>query len=113
MENGFLNSGHPEGSLLNHVQVILAEKRTSLAMLRTGIAVFALPLGVLGLLISTSKLYDIHAIWHLLLPLLGLCTGLVVLGIFLVTRSVLRIRNYDAMLTAIKKQSPSFAAFLD
>ena len=33
-----------EAAILNEVQVILSEKRTALSMLRTGIAVFALPL---------------------------------------------------------------------
>ena len=40
---------------INEITMILAEKRTSLAVLRTGIALFALPLSILGLLIATSK----------------------------------------------------------
>ena len=41
----------PDAIVINEVQLILAEKRTSLASLRTGIAVFALPLTVLSFLI--------------------------------------------------------------
>jgi hypothetical protein len=37
----------PPGILLNEVQLILAEKRTSLASLRTGIAVLAIPLSIM------------------------------------------------------------------
>ena len=43
---------------INKVQLILAEKRTPLAVMRTGIAVFVLPLSVLSALVATSKFYD-------------------------------------------------------
>ncbi|MGA8239636.1 MAG: hypothetical protein WB818_03615, partial [Desulfobacterales bacterium] len=49
----------PDPIIINEAQLILAEKRTSLAALRTGITVFALPLSVLSLLIVTSKFYDV------------------------------------------------------
>ena len=42
--------------IFGEIQVLLAEKRTALASLRTGIAVFALPLSVLSALIATSAL---------------------------------------------------------
>ena len=38
--------------IFGEIQVLLAEKRTALASLRTGIAVFALPLSVLSALIA-------------------------------------------------------------
>ena len=42
---------------INQVQLLLAEKRTALAIMRTGIAVFALPLSIFSALIATSKWY--------------------------------------------------------
>ena len=44
--------------IFGEIQVLLAEKRTALASLRTGIAVFALPLSVLSVLIATSRYYN-------------------------------------------------------
>jgi hypothetical protein len=41
--------------IINEVQLLLAEKRATLASMRAGIAVFALPLSVLSVLISASK----------------------------------------------------------
>src|SRR5436853_3351931 len=41
--------------ILGEIQVLLAEKRAALASMRTGIAVFALPLSVLSVLIATSR----------------------------------------------------------
>ncbi len=101
-----------EATVINHIQLILAEKRTSLSMMRTGIAVMALPLGVLGLLISTSRFYNAAANWLLLSVVLVLCLGLSVLGCFLITRSVLRIRAYDHMIREIKRLSPTLANYL-
>lgn len=51
------HSEESDAIIINEAQLILAEKRTSMAAMRTGIAVFALPLSVLGLLIATSRYY--------------------------------------------------------
>src|SRR6266481_4195548 len=56
--------------ILGEIQVLLAEKRTSLAALRTGSAVFALPLSVLSVLIATSHYYNFGKVMPLLVPLL-------------------------------------------
>ena len=92
---------------IGQAQLILAEKRTSLSTLRTGIAVFALPLSVLSILIATSRYYNLAQVAHLLAPLLVLSGGLVVLGMYLVTRAVLRIRKFDALLAELKEKHRS------
>src|SRR5260370_7242919 len=66
--------------IFGEVQVLLSEKRTALSSLRTGIAIFALPLSVLSVLIATSHYYSFGKVMPLLLPLLLLNLGLVVLG---------------------------------
>jgi len=58
--------------ILGEIQVLLSEKRTALSTMRTGIAVFALPLSVLSVLIATSRNYNIGHVMPLLLPLLFL-----------------------------------------
>jgi hypothetical protein len=70
----------PDNVIFGEIQVLLAEKRTALASLRTGIAVFALPLSVLSALIATSRYYSMDKVMPLLLPLMLLNLGLVVLG---------------------------------
>jgi hypothetical protein len=55
----------PDNVIFGEIQVLLAEKRTALAGLRTGIAVFALPLTVLSALIATSRLYRIEKVMPL------------------------------------------------
>ena len=96
---------------ISRIQLILAEKRTTLAVMRTGIGVFTLPLSVVTVLVATSRYYDVLETYHLLVPLLGICAGLIVLGIYLVHRSVRRIRKQDALIGRIKRQDPGLAEF--
>ncbi|KPL02955.1 MAG: hypothetical protein AMJ73_07985 [candidate division Zixibacteria bacterium SM1_73] len=91
-----------EDFLLNEIQLILAEKRTSLSVLRTGIAVITLPLSVLTILVVTSKYYKIYEILTLFIPLLVLCVGLAVWGIYLIVKASRSIRHYDAMIKKLK-----------
>ena len=65
----------PDDVIFGEIQVLLSEKRTALAGLRTGIAVFALPLSVLSPLIATSRYYNIERVMPLLLPLMLLNLG--------------------------------------
>jgi uncharacterized membrane protein YidH (DUF202 family) len=103
----------PDTIIINDVQLLLAEKRTSLAALRTGIAVFALPLSVLSILIATSRYYDIMHVMPLLLPLLLLSAALVILGTYLVMRAIIRIRHFTRLITAIKKKHSRIREFID
>ena len=108
--------GNPDGStnvVVNEVQLLLAEKRTSLAFLRTGIAVFALPLSVLSALIATSKYYEFLQVLPLLLPVLILCTGLIILGVYLVHRSVMRVLRFDKIINEIKRKHSRIRELMD
>jgi len=110
---GALENNKGDAIIINEVQLILAEKRTSLSAMRTGIAVFALPLSVLGVLVATSKLYDILNVLPLLVPLLVLCGILVALGAYLVIRALVRIHRHDRMIAGIKKKHSRIAGFID
>ena len=99
--------------IFGEIQVILAEKRTALASLRTGIAVFALPLSVLSVLIATSRYYNFGKVMPLLVPLLLLNFGLVVLGAWLVYHSIKRIHHYDRLIRELTKKYRSIAEFIE
>ncbi len=89
---------------INEIQLILAEKRTSLAIMRTGIAVLALPLSIMGFLIATSKYYNFLNVLPLLIPLTIINIFLIILGCYLIIRSIIRIRRYDYFINQIKKE---------
>jgi uncharacterized membrane protein YidH (DUF202 family) len=99
--------------IFGEIQVLLAEKRTALASLRTGIAVFALPLSVLSALIATSRYYSMEKVMPLLLPLLLLNFGLVVLGSWLVYRSIRRIHHFEHRIKELSDKYRSIAEFIE
>src|SRR5881275_91947 len=103
----------PDNIIFGEIQVLLAEKRTSLAGLRTGIAVFALPLSVLSVLIATSRYYNIGHVMPLLVPLLLLNLGLVVLGSWLIYRSIRRFQHFEHRIRELTLKYQSIAEFLD
>jgi len=107
------NGESPEPLAINEVQLLLAEKRTSLSVMRTGITVLVLPLSVLSVLVATSRYYDFHKALPMIIPLLGLCAGLVVLGIYLTHRSVRKIHRFDRQIQVLKKKYKSIAEFID
>lgn len=98
---------------INEVQLLLAEKRTSLAMMRTGIAVLALPLSIFSVLIATSKYYDVRHVLHFLVPLGILNFALIVLGVYLIIYSIIRMRNYDRLIHEIKLKYSIIREFID
>ena len=99
--------------VFNEVQLILAEKRTSLAVMRTGITVLVLPLSVLSVLIATSRYYDFLHVIHLIVPLLFLNLILVIIGAYLVLRSIIRMHHYDQLILQIKQKHSTVAEFID
>src|SRR5438034_10122757 len=103
---------NPDNVIFGEIQVLLAEKRTALAALRTGIAVFALPLSVLSALIATSRYYSMEKVMPLLAPLMLLNLGLVVLGCWLVLRSIRRIYHYEVRIKELSEKYRSIAQFI-
>jgi uncharacterized membrane protein YkgB len=103
----------PEAIIINEVQLLLAEKRTSLSTMRAGIAVFALPLSVLGFLVATSRYYVPMHVIQWLIPLLLISAAMVVLGSYLIIKSIVRIHHYDTVIKEIKRQHSKLAQFID
>jgi uncharacterized membrane protein YidH (DUF202 family) len=98
---------------INEVQLLLAEKRTSLAIMRTGIAILALPLSVMSFLIATSKYYDIPDILHLIIPLGALCLFLTIFGAYLIIHSIIRMKHYDNLIYEIKREHSLVGKFIE
>jgi hypothetical protein len=103
----------PPGILMNEVQLILAEKRTSLASLRTGIAVLAIPLSIMSALVATSRYYEILDVLHLFITVMITNTLLLALGAYLIIRAITRLRREDRMINAIKRRHSVIAELID
>lgn len=101
-----------DSALINAVQLLLAEKRTALSVMRTGIAILALPLSVMTFLIATSKYYDVLHVLHFLIPLALLNLAMVFISAYLIVRSILHMRRYDNLIHDIKTKHSSIGPFI-
>jgi len=91
--------------LINHLQAVLAEKRTSLSVLRTGIVLLTLPMSIVTFLITMSGFYDPMHNLMFLIPLFMLNTVLVVMGFILISRAWMRVVRQDRRVEALKRQA--------
>lgn len=87
------------------VQLLLAEKRTALSLLRAGMGIFLLPLSLFTVLIATSRAYDASEQIALIAVVVGVSVALMGLGVWLIWRSVRRIRRIDHKIGQIKQKS--------
>jgi uncharacterized membrane protein YidH (DUF202 family) len=97
---------------MDQAKLILAEKRTTLAMFRTAISMLGLPMGVLSFLIALSSHYNTADVWGFLLPLLLFCAFLSSVGIYLMVRSVKRLRHQQKLLLALKEKNSELKHWL-
>jgi len=86
-----------------NINLLLAEKRTSLGVLRTAIAIFTLPLSVFAILTVTSRYYNPLESLHLLIPLIFVSFMLIVIGVYLIFRSFRRIKKIDNRIKQLKR----------
>jgi len=96
----------PESLLINEAQFLLADKRTQLATVRTGLALLAVPMSIISLLVVTSRLYHFWDNFSYLLPLLALCLGLLILGGHLIWRGAIRLHHIESGLRRVIAISP-------
>ncbi len=107
------NNDKIDSTLINEVQLLLAEKRTSLAVMRTGIAVLALPLSIMSVLIATSKYYDVLNVLVFFVPLAVLNLAMIIFGIYLIIRSIIRMHHYDSLIHEIKLKHRLIGHFME
>ena len=78
---------------INQVQLLLAEKRTALAIMRA--------------LIATSKWYEAVDVWPLLVLVSLMNISLIIFSVYLITRSLRRMHQYDQLIADIKYNNQS------
>ena len=83
--------------------MLLAEKRTSLSVLRTGLALFSIPISVLTVLTATSQYYEVADVIYLFVFLVIVCIALLILGSYLIFRAIRTIRRIDFKIKELKK----------
>jgi uncharacterized membrane protein YidH (DUF202 family) len=94
------------------IQILLAEKRTSLAVLRTGITVAAVPLSITTVLVTLSRFYSWMDNLQFLVPMYIVLTALLALSAYLVGRAMSKIKYFDDKIHRIREESPAFRDLL-
>lgn len=89
--------------VMQEVQLLLAEKRTSFALMRTGVSVALLPLSVWTVLIATSKMWNIWDSWWLLTPLMLVALVLFGLGAYLILHALQHLAHTDRVLMGLRQ----------
>ncbi|MBF0495157.1 MAG: hypothetical protein HQK57_08215 [Deltaproteobacteria bacterium] len=99
--------------IINEAQLILAEKRTHLAALRTGLAVLALPMVVISYLVTVSGHIHHNLVMEYLVILMVLCAGLVVVGIYLLVKSLVKLHRAERAMIRLKAQHSILSQVMD
>jgi hypothetical protein len=91
--------------VFDEVNLLLSEKRTALSLLRTGIAIFTIPLSIGSVLIATSQLYRPQDILFLLVPVLAGCSLLVLIAVWLFVTSFIKLRHNEKRLVHLLQKN--------
>lgn len=92
-----------QSMFIGEVQLLLAEKRTAYALLRTGVTVSLVPLSVWTALIATSRLWNPFAVWWLLAIVMLFTGSLLVLGVWLITHALHHASHADAAIGKLRE----------
>ncbi|GEM_PF-4482038 len=89
--------------VMSEVQLLLAEKRTAFALLRTGVTVALVPLSLWTVLVATSRLYNVLDVMWLLVPLMAIAVALFALGLYLVVHALLHVRHIENVMLGLRQ----------
>ena len=88
--------------IMSEVQLLPAEKRTSYALLRTGVTVSLVPLSIWTVLLATSRHSVFDVLW-LFVPVMLIAVALCALGVWLIVHALQRVRRVDVTLSALRR----------
>ena len=102
-----------EALVIGEIEVLLKEKRTSLAVLRTGITILIVQIIVSGFLIATSTPRQFLELLHVTILFYALNAFLLVLAFYLIISSLFHIRHYDRTIRGLKGRHPRISDLMD
>lgn len=101
-----------EQILLSELQVLLAEKRTYYALLRTGLAVSTVPMSVMAFLLATLNYHDIFKHFWLGISVGGGLISISLIGLVLFYSAESKIKKINRILKKVKSQNARIAEIL-
>ena len=98
--------------IIEELKFLLAEIRTSMASLRTGLMLLVLPLLVVSTIIVTSKHHNLLSVIRHPVAI-ALCSVMVLSGAYLVIKAFLKIRVYNHQIATIQKKYGAMVSLPD
>jgi hypothetical protein len=89
--------------IIEELKFLLAEIRTSMASLRTGLMLFILPVLTVSTIIITSKHHNLMSVIRHPVAI-ALCSAMVLSGAYLVIKAFIRIRVYNHQIAKIQER---------
>lgn len=91
-----------ETLLIGEIELLLAEKRTFFSLMRTGAAVFALPLSVFAFLWATLSSTSFVTNPYFIIPVGGLLILVSLIGVHLMKEGATRLKAVNAKIINVK-----------
>lgn len=101
-----------EQLLLNEIQLLLAEKRTYFALLRTGMAIFTMPLTIVAVLAGTSEYHAVFKSFWIGFITISFLLAISLVGLSLFYGAEKKIKRLDHMIRLIEKENKRIAEIL-
>lgn len=98
--------------IMSEVQLLLAEKRTAFALLRTGVTVSLVPLSLWTVLVATSRLYNVFDVMWLLVPLMLVAAALFALGLYLISHALAHMRHIENVMMGLRQSDTLLESLL-
>ena len=99
--------------IVDELLVFLQEKRTALATIRIGLAIFIAQIAILGFLIATSRFYAWMEVLHLVIPFILLNIVALGLAAYFIIHSMIQIHHIDRQMIRYKKTHSKIANLMD
>ena len=99
-----MNALEKEKLLIDEIELLLAEKRTYYSLLRTGAAVFALPLSVFAFLWATLASTSFVENPYFYVPVGGILLAISLLGLSLMREGDIKTRAVNQKIGIIKQE---------
>jgi uncharacterized membrane protein YkgB len=99
--------------LIAEVELLLAEKQTFEATMRTGILVMPIPLSVFMVLITTSSYYEADNLYLALVGMSMFCLALLGIGVYLIQSSLRHIHRLNRKIRTLRKRDEEVGGLIE
>jgi len=99
--------------LIAEMELVLAEKQTFEATMRTGILLLPIPLSVFMVLIATSSYYEADNLFIALIGMIAFCVALLCVGTYLIQSSMGHIHRLNKKMKKLQGKDEEIGKLIE